>query len=163
MRCPACASLDLKVISTTPDPEAGEIRRRRECVACGHRFTTVERVRAALPLVVKSSGQAGVPPRKQPFDAEKLRRGIEIALAKRPIPPSAINQLIDRIETKLANCGRDEVPSHMIGEMVIEGLRELDEVAYLRYAIVFLGLENLADVKTEVDRLLSEQAGNTHL
>lgn len=161
MRCPACQSIDLKVVSTTPDPDSSEIRRRRECLDCGHRFTTIERIRATLPLVVKASGQEGVPPRKQPFDAEKLRRGIETALAKRPIPPSAIDRLIDQIEFELASTGRDEVPSRMIGELVIKGLRELDQVAYLRYAIVFLGLENLADVKTEVDRLLSEHSGVT--
>jgi len=111
-----------------------------------------------LPLVRKES-QDGVSTRREPFDRQKLRQGIDIACAKRPIPPSAIDRLLDDIEARLLTEGGDEVSSRHIGELVIQGLRALDDIAYIRYAIVFLGLGNLTAVRDEIDNLLSLRSG----
>jgi transcriptional repressor NrdR len=158
MRCPYCNASESRVVDTTTDPANGEIRRRRQCLACHERFSTVERVRLNLPLVVKD-GVEGMPARREPFDREKLRRGINIACAKRPISQAAIDRLVETIEAQLQANQAGEVASRAIGEMVIGGLRELDEVAYIRYAIVFLGLDDLAAVRDEIDRLLAIRPG----
>jgi transcriptional repressor NrdR len=156
MRCPYCDAFDSFVISTRSFESGGEIRRRRECRACGERFTTVERVRASLPLVVKSSGDGGAG-RRERFDRDKLRESIQLACHKRPISSSAIERLVGSIQAQVEGQGSGEVPSQAIGEMVIDGLRGLDEVAYIRYAIVFLGLEDLLAVRDEIDRLLKDR------
>ncbi len=150
MHCPYCDGIDFRVVNTTSDPDNDEIRRRRECQHCRNRFTTVERVRLQLPLVIKEGTG-----RKEPFDRDKLRQGIDIACAKRPVSSVEIERLIDVIESKLRQTAQDTVSSKIIGRYVIEGLKELDEIAYLRYAIVFLGLENLSAVRDEIDRILT--------
>jgi transcriptional repressor NrdR len=155
MRCPTCGAADSRVIDTTTDTE--EIRRRRECQACGARYSTVERVRTRLPLVVKANPD-GLTERREPFDPDKLRRGIRRACAKRPITDAAIDRLVAGIEDALREGRAGEVTSRCIGELVIDGLRELDEIAYIRYAIVFLGLEDLQAVRDEIDRLLVERS-----
>jgi len=157
MRCPACGTSDSRVVDTSSYPDQGEIRRRRECLSCGRRFTTVERIRSALPLVVKTSPVEGLPPRREPFSAEKLLHSIRVACAKRPISPAAIDRVVDGIEAGLEALGAEEVPSHTIGEMVLLALRELDGIAYIRYAAVFLDLRDLQAVKAEIDRLLFER------
>jgi transcriptional repressor NrdR len=134
-----------------------EIRRRRECLECHRRYTTVERVQLRLPLVVKD-GPEGMPARREAFDRDKLRQGIQIACAKRPIAQAAIDRLVEAIEAHLEESNLTEVSSRKIGEWVIAGLRDLDEVAYLRYAIVFLGLDDLVSVRQELDRLLAEHS-----
>lgn len=151
MKCPYCeADGQSRVIDTTHDAQGG-IRRRRECKQCGRRFSTYERVLRATPLVVKSNGD------REAFDREKLIRGIQISCGKRPIPAADIKALVDRIETHLQQLGRDEVSSRVIGDMVIEGLKALDPIAYIRYAIVYLGLDNLTSVRNIIDGLLAEQ------
>ncbi|GAB4477943.1 MAG: hypothetical protein Kow00124_21730 [Anaerolineae bacterium] len=115
----------------------------------------MERVRSTLPLVVKAGLHEGADARREPFDAEKLRHGIAIACAKRPISSAAIDRLVDGIEAQLEALAVEEVPSQVIGEMVLDALRELDGVAYIRYAVVFLGLDDLAAVRDEIDRLLT--------
>nr|MBN1230177.1 transcriptional repressor NrdR [Anaerolineae bacterium] len=156
MRCPYCHGLDTRVIDTSADRSPDEIRRRRVCQNCGERFTTYERPRTSLPLIVKdASGR--MEGRREPFDAEKLRHGIRVACAKRPISDSAIDRLVSDIEARLRASGASEVSSRAVGEMVIDGLRDLDEIAYIRYAIVFLGLEDLVAVRDEIDRLLHDQ------
>ncbi len=155
MRCPSCSATESRVVDTTSDAAPDEIRRRRECLRCGKRFTTVERIRSTLPLVVKAGLHEGAEARREPFDAEKLRHGIAIACAKRPIPSAAIDRMVDNIETRLEAMAAEEVPSHLIGEMVLDALRELDGVAYIRYAVVFLGLDDLTAVRDEIDRLLA--------
>jgi transcriptional repressor NrdR len=157
MRCPYCDAFDSFVISTRSFEAEGEIRRRRECGNCGERFTTVERLRASLPLVVKSSADGGTA-RRERFDRDKLQESIQLACHKRPISSSAIERLVDTIQAQVEGQRSGEVPSRVIGEMVIEGLRGLDEVAYIRYAIVFLGLEDLLAVRDEIDRLLKDRA-----
>jgi transcriptional repressor NrdR len=157
MRCPYCDAFDSFVISTKSFESGAEIRRRRECGNCGERFTTVERLRASLPLVVKS-GADGEAARRERFDKDKLQESIQLACHKRPISSSAIERLVSTIQTYVEGQRSGEVPSQVIGEMVADGLRELDEVAYIRYAIVFLGLEDLLAVRDEIDRLLKDQA-----
>src|SRR5690606_12641987 len=106
----------------------GNIRRRRECKSCDRRFSTIERPIVATPLIVKTSGE------RQEFDRDKLIRGIRVACAKRPVSAIDVERLVDRIEAHLQSLGRDEVNAHVVGDMVIEGLRMLDPIAYIRYA-----------------------------
>jgi transcriptional repressor NrdR len=157
MRCPYCGRAETRVVDTASHLPADEIRRRRECLECHRRFTTVERVQMRLPLVVKD-GPEGLPARREAFDANKLRQGIHIACAKRPIPQAAIDRLVEAIEAQLEESNLTEISSRTIGEWVITGLRDLDEIAYLRYAIVFMGLDDLVSVRREMDRLLAEHA-----
>ena len=156
MRCPYCDAFDSFVISTKSFESGAEIRRRRGCRECGERFTTVERLRASLPLVIKS-GVEGEAARRERFDRDKLQESIQLACHKRPISSSAIERLVGSIQTYVEGQRSGEVPSREIGEKVADGLRELDEVAYIRYAIVFLGLEDLLAVRDEIDRLLKDR------
>jgi transcriptional repressor NrdR len=149
MQCPYCGSTALKVLDTT-DTKSG-IRRRRECNNCEQRFTTYERPLSATPVLIKSDGN------REEFDREKLKRGIWNACAKRPIPAAEIDKLANHIETYLQSLGRPEVSSHVVGDMVIQGLKDLDPIAYIRYAIVYLGLDNLLSVRSEIDKLLAEE------
>jgi transcriptional repressor NrdR len=149
MRCPICGETDSKVIDTT-EVRYG-IRRRRECKNCTMRFTTYERALTATPVLVKTNGN------REEFDREKLKRGIWMACAKRPVPALEVERLTSRIETHLQSLGKPEVSSRVVGDMVVNGLIDLDPIAYIRYAIVYLGLDDLASVRAEIDSLLSEQ------
>ncbi len=149
MRCPICGETDSKVIDTT-EVRYG-IRRRRECKNCAARFTTYERALTATPVLVKTDGN------REEFDREKLKRGIWMACAKRPVPALEVERLTARIETYLQSLGKPEVSSRVVGDMVVRGLKDLDPIAYIRYAIVYLGLDDLASVRVEIDSLLSEQ------
>ncbi|NLF75338.1 MAG: transcriptional repressor NrdR [Chloroflexi bacterium] len=156
MKCPYCgAENQLRVVDTTHDSDDG-IRRRRECKACSRRFSTYERVLRATPMLIKSNGD------REAFDREKLIRGIQISCAKRPIPAADINDLVEEIETFLQHIGQDEVSSRVVGDMVIEGLKRLDPIAYIRYAIVYLGLDNLTSVRDMLDSLLGDQQGHAN-
>ncbi len=147
MRCPYCHNEYTRVLDTTHDQRGG-IRRRRECEKCHQRFSTYERPILATPLVVKKDGT------REEFDREKLMRGIRIACAKRPVSAAEIERLVGEIESSLQQMGRAEVPSRIIGDMVIAGLKELDQIAYIRYAIVYLNLNDLRAIREEIDRLL---------
>jgi transcriptional repressor NrdR len=155
MFCPYCGAADSRVVDTSSDSLRHEIRRRRECQKCGKRFSTAERVRIGPPMVAKVAAD-GSSTRREPFDRDKLRRGIQVACAKRPIPQAAIDRLVASVEAQIMARACDEIPSFDIGELVIAGLCELDEIAYIRYAIVFLELEDLTAVRTEIDRLLAD-------
>lgn len=146
MRCPFCSVERTRVVST--DHDARGIRRRRECSSCKQRFTTVERAILTTPLVVKRDG------RREEFDRQKLLSGLRISCARRPVSAGDLERLVDRVEDRIRQLGRPEVPSRTIGDLVIAELRELDPVSYIRYAIVYLGLEDLAAVRTEINRLL---------
>ncbi len=147
MRCPYCQYEESKVLDTTHDARGG-VRRRRECEKCHQRFSTYERPILATPLLVKRDGT------REEFDREKLTRGIRIACAKRPVSAAEIDRLIGEIESSLQQMGRAEVPSRVVGDMVIAGLKKLDHIAYIRYAIVYLHLDDLQAIRTEIDRLL---------
>lgn len=147
MRCPYCANADTKVVDTTHDSKGG-VRRRRECNSCGERFTTYERAVLATPMLIKNDGM------REEFDREKLVRGIRVACAKRPVSAADIDRLVGEIESTLQTMGKPEVPSRVVGDMVIEGLKELDHIAYIRYAIVYLKLDDLRAVRDEINRLL---------
>jgi transcriptional repressor NrdR len=147
MRCPYCGAGDSQVIDTNHDSKGG-VRRRRKCKDCNQRFSTYERAILATPLIVKQDGT------REEFDREKLMRGLRISCAKRPVSASDIERMVGEIEATLQTMGKSEVSSRVIGDMVIAGLKDLDQVAYIRYAIVYLGLENLKSVRDEIDRLL---------
>ena len=147
MRCPYCAEADSKVIDTNHDARGG-VRRRRECLKCGQRFSTYERAVLSTPLLVKQDGT------REEFDREKLLRGIRISCAKRPVSAADIERLVGEIEATLQTMGEVEVSSRVVGDMVINGLKELDHIAYIRYAIVYLGLDDLKSIRNEIDHLL---------
>jgi transcriptional repressor NrdR len=147
MRCPYCEGERTRVIDTTHDSRGG-VRRRRECIGCGQRFSTYERAVLASPLVTKQDGT------REEFDREKLHQGIRIACAKRPVSAADIERLVGEVESTLQAMGKSEVSSRVVGDMVIAGLKDLDHVAYIRYAIVYLGLDDLQAVRDEIDFLL---------
>lgn len=149
LRCPYCQNDDSKVIDTTHDSHGG-IRRRRECLNCGQRFSSYERPILATPLIIKQDGT------REEFDRQKLERGIRISCAKRPVSAADIERLIGQVEAELQRQGKSEISSRVVGDMVIKGLKELDQIAYIRYAIVYLRLDDLHALRNEIDRLLIE-------
>jgi len=149
MKCPFCGYPRTRVIDTSRD-RRGNIRRRRVCPQCGQRFSTYERIIANLPMLIKSDGT------REAFDRSKLLRGIHSACWKRPVSATDLERLVDEIETQLKAMGRAEVPSRVVGDMVLEGLKKLDRVAYIRYAIVYRGLNDLRAIRDEIDRLLAQ-------
>jgi transcriptional repressor NrdR len=149
MKCPHCGGKDSRVVDTR---EAGDgIRRRRECQDCNKRFTTYERVALSSPMVVKRDG------RREPFDRDKLILGIQKACAKRPIAVEDIERLVSQVEHQVASLGKAEVKSQVVGDMVMEGLRELDAIAYVLFASVYIPLSDLESMKQEVDRLMERR------
>ncbi len=151
MRCPACASLDDKVIDSRTADDGAATRRRRECLACGTRFTTYERLEEVPLFVLKRSGD------RVPFDRAKVTAGVRAAAKNRPLTATAIDALVAAVEDSIRLAGRSEITSQAIGLSVLERLRELDEVAYLRFASVYKGFAELADFEREVT-LLSKQS-----
>ncbi len=149
MRCPYCHNDDSKVIDTTHDSHGG-IRRRRECLSCGQRFSSYERPILATPLIVKQDGT------REDFDRQKLERGIRISCAKRPVSATDIEHLVGQVEAELQRLGKSEVSSRVVGDLVIKGLKEMDQIAYIRYAIVYLRLDDLHSLRNEIDHLLLE-------
>lgn len=150
MRCPYCGSLDTQVRDSRPAEDASSIRRRRVCPDCGGRFTTFERVQLRDLTIVKRSG------RKVAFDRDKLQRSVEIALRKRPVEPERVERLINGIVRQLESSGESEIPSGTIGELVMEGLRTLDAVAYVRYASVYKDFRDAHDFSELIGRLAAE-------
>jgi len=147
MRCQYCKNNRTRVIDTTHDSRGG-IRRRRECEQCGQRFSTYERPIITVPMLVKQDGT------REEFDREKLLYGVRIACAKRPVSAADIERLVGEVEASLQAMGRKEISSRVVGDKVISGLKELDQIAYIRYAIVYLGLDDLQAIRNEIDRLL---------
>ncbi len=139
MRCPYCSSENTQVKDSRPSEESASIRRRRVCPDCGGRFTTFERVQLRELTVVKRSG------RKVAFDRDKLAKSVEVALRKRPIEPDRIERMLSGIVRQLESAGESEVSSEQIGEMVMEALRGLDPVAYVRFASVYRDFREAAD------------------
>ena len=150
MRCPYCGSLDTQVRDSRPAEDSSSIRRRRVCPDCGGRFTTFERVQLRELTVVKRSG------RKVAFDRDKLQRSVDIALRKRPVEPERVERLINGIVRQLESSGESEIPSGTIGELVMEGLRTLDAVAYVRYVSVYKDFRDAKDFSDLIGRLAAE-------
>ena len=153
MRCPNCGAPDTRVVDSRDLDESATIRRRRECNACSQRFTTYERVESARLGVVKRDGE------REEFDRAKLAAGLEKALTRRPVPADAAGQAADEIEATLRSEGINEVPSSRIGEMAMERLRQLDHIAYVRFASVYQSFEDIEQLKREVDQLWEERTG----
>lgn len=149
MRCPYCASSDTQVKDSRPAEDSSSIRRRRVCPACGGRFTTFERVQLREIVVIKKSG------RRTPFDREKLERSVEIAMRKRPVDPDRVDRMISGVVRQLESLGEPEIDSRRIGELVIEGLRSLDAVAYVRFASVYRDFTEARDFNALIDELES--------
>lgn len=150
MRCPFCGEPDTKVIDSRLANEGDSVRRRRECVTCGERFTTFETAELVMPRIVKRDGT------RVPFDEEKLRSGIMRALEKRPVQLEASEAAIHRIKHKLRATGDREVNSRQLGEWVMDELRELDEVAYVRFASVYRSFQDVNAFREEIERMQSE-------
>jgi len=149
MKCPFCSDLENKVIDSRLGKDGLSIRRRRECLVCGRRFTTYERVEEIQPLVVKKDG------RREPFDREKVREGMLKATQKRPVPIDDIDDFIDSLERYFQENNQKEMPSTEIGERVIAALRKMDEVAYVRFASVYRQFKDLDDFVNELKEMLS--------
>lgn len=147
MYCPFCSAEDTKVIDSRLVAEGGQVRRRRECLSCQERFTTYELAELLMPRVIKSDDT------REPFDEGKLRSGLLRALEKRPVGMEQIEEAISHIKHELRATGEREVSSRMIGEQVMEQLRELDEVAYVRFASVYRSFQDLSEFRAELDRL----------
>ncbi len=147
MRCPFCQARDSRVVDSRELGSGESIRRRRECAACGRRFTTYERVESGGLMVVKRDG------RREEFDARKLRDKLRIALTKRPVAQGEIDRIITTVETELLAMGTVEVPSTEIGEIVLRELKQIDEVAYIRFASVYRSFADLQDLRREMDVL----------
>ena len=154
MNCPYCGYYDSKVIDSR-DVNDG-IRRRRQCLSCSARFTTYERLQPASLFVIKKDE------RREEFNRDKLLTGIRKACEKRPLPTGAVDKLADDIETELYHLGKAEVPSAVIGDMVMERLKSLDYIAYIRFASVYREFTDITALKQEVDTLVSSQAEISH-
>lgn len=151
MKCPFCGELEDKVIDSRASQDGGSIRRRRECVACGRRFTTYERLEEITPLVVKKDG------RREPFDRQKLLAGLQRATVKRPVSMDVLDQLVSDVERRLQECGEKEVSSTTIGRMVLERLQPIDDVAYVRFASVYRDFDDVSEFMRELARLQAER------
>ncbi len=151
MRCPKCGCQDDKVIDSRASREGATIRRRRQCSACGFRFTTYEEVERGGLVVLKRDD------RREEFSREKLLSGIKKACQKRPISPKIIEDLVDRIVNEVTDKYEREVPSEVIGKLVMDGLRQIDEVAYVRFASVYRRFQEATDFVQEVRKLEAKQ------
>jgi transcriptional repressor NrdR len=150
MRCPKCGQVGDKVVDSRASREGSVIRRRRQCLGCGHRFTTYEEIEHEGLMVVKRDG------RREQFSKEKLLAGLHRACEKRPVSPIAIEDLVERIVDEITDQYDREVPSQVIGERVMEGLRKLDDVAFVRFASVYKRFQEATEFVKTVEKLESE-------
>jgi transcriptional repressor NrdR len=152
MHCPFCATDDTKVIDSRLVAEGDQVRRRRECLNCKERFTTYEVAELVMPRVIKQNGD------REPFNEEKLRAGFERATRKRPVSAEDIEGVINQIKSSLRATGEREVKSRVLGEHVMEQLKRLDPVAYVRYASVYRSFQDISEFRDEIERLQAEPA-----
>lgn len=150
MKCPFCSFADTKVIDSRLGKEGNNIRRRRECIGCEKRFTTYERIEETLPLIVKKDG------RRETFDRSKIISGLKKACEKRPISISSIEKMVDRVELSLQEMGEKEVEASRIGEAIMEALREVDQVAYVRFASVYRQFKDINEFMSELKGILAK-------
>jgi transcriptional repressor NrdR len=153
MRCPYCGSLDTQVKDSRPTDDSSAIRRRRVCPDCGGRFTTFERVQLRELFVVKRSG------RRVPFDRDKLQASAEVALRKRAVEPERVERMINGIVRQLESQGETDVPSETVGELLMEGLKALDDVAYVRFASVYKNFREAKDFEALLEKLGDAEKG----
>ena len=151
MRCMYCNCVESKVIDSRSTDDDRTIRRRRECIGCGKRFTTYETIEVNPILVVKSDGN------RQAYDIGKIKRGIIKSCEKRPVPIEKIDELAEEITKKVYNSMEQEISSKEIGEMVMEGLKEMDEVAYVRYASVYRSFKDISSFMSELQRMMEKK------
>ena len=154
MHCPFCAADDTKVIDSRLVAEGDQVRRRRECLSCSERFTTYEVAELVMPRVIKQNGN------REPFDEDKLRAGFLRALEKRPVSVEDIEAVINQIKHALRATGEREVQSLVVGELVMEYLKKLDQVAYVRFASVYRSFQDLSEFRDEIERLEAEPAAD---
>ena len=150
MHCPFCAAEDTKVIDSRLVAEGDQVRRRRECITCKERYTTYEVAELVMPRIIKQNGN------REPFDEEKMRAGFLRALEKRPVSVEKIEGVINQIKHTLRATGEREVPSLVLGELVMDQLKGLDQVAYVRFASVYRSFQDLAEFRDEIERLQAE-------
>jgi transcriptional repressor NrdR len=153
MKCPSCASPENKVVDSRAARDGDSIRRRRECLACGARFTTYEYVERTAVLVIKKDG------RREPLRREKLRDGVSKACEKRPISREAVEELLDRVENAIQSMGQSEVESRVIGEAVMEELALIDQISYVRFACVYREFRDVRHFLDEIRVLLEHRTG----
>jgi transcriptional repressor NrdR len=149
MHCPFCKAEDTRVVDSRMAEDGAQVRRRRECEKCGSRFTTFEKAHLEMPQILKHDGNP------EPYVEAKLRRGLDRALYKRPVAPDAVDHAIENIERKLRSSSERQVPSKRIGEWVMEELRDLDQVAYVRFASIYRQFQDANAFREEVERLLA--------
>ncbi|MDZ7782949.1 MAG: transcriptional regulator NrdR [Halioglobus sp.] len=154
MHCPFCAADDTRVIDSRLVAEGDQVRRRRECVSCAERFTTYEVAELVMPRVIKRDKT------REPFDEAKLRAGLDRALQKRAVPTEATEAAINHIKHSVRALGDREVASRVLGELVMEQLQELDQVAYVRFASVYRSFQDIAEFRDEIERLQANPAGD---
>ena len=147
MQCPFCGAADTKVIDSRLVADGDQVRRRRECISCNERFTTYETAELVMPRVIKTDGT------REPFDEQKLRAGIQRSLEKRPVSIEQIEAAIAQIKHALRATGEREVSSRLVGETVMEHLRQLDQVAFVRFASVYRSFQDLDEFRAEIDKL----------
>jgi transcriptional repressor NrdR len=148
MRCPFCSAVEDKVVDTRPSDNEQVIRRRRECIGCGRRFTTYERVDEILPMVIKKDG------RREPFDRAKILSGLKKACSKRPVAIDVIEKVVDKIERELEEAGEKEIPSTRIGDAGMAALRDIDDVAYVRFASIYRSFRDVNELMAELKDLV---------
>jgi transcriptional repressor NrdR len=147
MYCPFCSHEETKVIDSRLAADGRQVRRRRQCMDCNERFTTFESAELVMPRLIKSDN------RREPFDEDKMRNSMHRSLEKRPVPSDDFEQAVGRLVHKLRTMGEREVPSRLVGELVMEELRELDEVAYVRFASVYRSFQDVTEFQDEIKKL----------
>jgi transcriptional repressor NrdR len=150
MRCPYCSNNDTQVKDSRPAEDNTAIRRRRYCPACAGRFTTYERIQLRELTIIKRSG------RRVPFDRDKLMRSVQIALRKRPVEPERVERMINGVVRRLENQGENEIQAQSVGHLIMEGLKALDDVAYVRFASVYRNFREAKDFENLIDELSGE-------
>ena len=152
MHCPFCSAVDTKVIDSRLVSEGNHVRRRRECITCEERFTTYESAELVMPKIVKQDGT------REPFNEDKLLAGLTKALEKRPVSGEKVEEAINRIKATIRATGEREIPSRDVGEQVMKELRELDEVAFVRFASVYRSFKDLNEFREEIDRFSKDSS-----
>ena len=154
MFCPFCSADDTKVIDSRLVADGGQVRRRRECVSCRERFTTYEAAELVMPRVIKQNGS------REPFDEDKLRSGLQRALEKRPVAVEAVERELAQIKNRLRATGERELDSRVVGELVMEALKRLDQEAYVRFASVYRSFQDLAEFRDAIESLEAEPSAS---